>query len=131
MHRYRLPAIPLTEGGGGGAAGTSASSSFTSTPGRGGGAQQQAYPPKPKLSIDDTFHDDTDADGLGRATSASTTTLESAVPLMRTQMDGEESLADNEVVFDGDEEIADGGRSIESRERGEIVPYAHRDIKPG
>lgn len=31
-----------------------------------------------------------------------------------------------EVVFDGDEEV-DGGEG----ERGDVVPYAHRDIKPG
>lgn len=54
------------------------------------------------------------------------------MPLIRSQMDGdegEEGLG-NEVVFDGDEEIG-GGRGVESREKGEIVPYAHRDIKPG
>jgi hypothetical protein len=57
---------------------------------------------------------------------------------------GLEPLIDNEVVFDGDEELVDEmdrkrtdkgkGRAKESEnddEQGELIPYAHRDIKPG
>lgn len=37
--------------------------------------------------------------------------------------------ADNDVVFDGDEELVRKG-TVEGEGQGEIIPYAHRDIKP-
>lgn len=121
MHRYRLPSIPLTKG-------SNASNDNGRTP-------SPAYPPKPKLTIDSTFHDDTNDDEVpsGRlVATGSSTTLDSAVPLLRTQLEGGEGVAleDNEVVFDGDEELG-GASGAQARATGEIIPYAHRDIKPG
>jgi hypothetical protein len=77
-----------------------------------------SYPPKSKLDITSLQRSDSET--------------------------GLEPLIDNEVVFDGDEELVDEmdrkrtdkgkGRAKESEnddEQGELIPYAHRDIKPG
>jgi hypothetical protein len=55
-------------------------------------------------------------------------TLESAAePLIQSQLD------DEDVVFDADEETQTDARGKgKARETvGELIPYAHRDIKPG
>lgn len=48
-----------------------------------------------------------------------------SVPLVTRQKVEDEG----EVVFDGDEEAAEA--VVDSSSGGEIVPYAHRDLKPG
>lgn len=74
------------------------------------------YPPRPG-----GFQDDPTAAAAGDA--LSTRTMDSAVPLMQTDDDAE-------VVFDGDEELRrDKGKQRAGE--GELIPYAHRDIKPG
>jgi serine/threonine kinase 16 len=60
-------------------------------------SQPLAYPPKPSPA---PLEGDTG---------------DSSMPLM--------THGEDEVVFDGDEELG-------SSDRGELVPYAHRDIKP-
>lgn len=53
-----------------------------------------------------------------------------AVPLM--DMEHRDDGHEGEVLFDGDEDVAGIGGDQEGQgERGEMVPYAHRDIKPG
>ncbi|KAJ3807745.1 Pkinase-domain-containing protein [Lentinula lateritia] len=61
-----------------------------------------------------------------------------SVPLINRDRGEEEGLmgsqADDrggEVLFDGDEDVAGIDGESGAGERGEIVPYAHRDIKPG
>lgn len=49
-----------------------------------------------------------------------------SVPLMSRRMQ-EES---NDVIFDGDQDLDEHGNGAANGET-ELVPYAHRDIKPG
>ncbi|KAF9075095.1 kinase-like domain-containing protein [Rhodocollybia butyracea] len=61
----------------------------------------------------------------------------SAMPLINRASEGEgEGLlgggGGNDVLFDGDEDVAGIGAEGDGQgEQGEIVPYSHRDIKPG
>lgn len=50
-----------------------------------------------------------------------------SVPLMSRRM-REES---NDVIFDGDQDLPDGNGNGVATGETELVPYAHRDIKPG
>lgn len=43
---------------------------------------------------------------------------------VRMPLVAREPLDDSDVIFDGDQDIAQSGS-------GELVPYAHRDLKPG
>jgi hypothetical protein len=108
MHRYRLPSVPFSSS-------TDESSSTSS------------YPPQPKLTVDTAFHDDLEPNA---SDAVSTTTAESAVPLIQSQLD------DEDVLFDEDEEMETAERSRDkgkgkAKETGDMIPYAHRDIKPG
>lgn len=114
MHRYRLPTVPFSSG----------SENDTGS--------SSSYPPQPKLDIDTAFHDDLEPN---MSDARSTNTLESAIPLIQSQLDDEED--DHQVVFDGDEEMEaaesrtrDKGKG-KAKETGDLIPYAHRDIKPG
>jgi serine/threonine kinase 16 len=114
MHRYRLPSVPFSSG----------SENDTGS---------SSYPPQPKLDVDTAFHDDLEPN---MSDARSTNTLESAIPLIRSQLDDEDD-EDNQVVFDGDEEMEaaesrtrDKGKG-KAKETGDLIPYAHRDIKPG
>ena len=78
-----------------------------------------AYPPKPTLSTNPS------------SSSAS-------APLIRSNSDSASGLDDPDVVFDGDEELLEDRRSGKGKGKemdngggGQVVPYAHRDIKPG
>jgi hypothetical protein len=104
MHKYRLPNIPQLSG--------ADSENPFSNP------STASYPPKSKL----------DVPTLERGESSNA--LE---PLIN----------DGQVVFDGDEELVDEqneratrpdkgkGRAKDDDDLGELIPYAHRDIKPG
>jgi hypothetical protein len=106
MHRYRLPDIPQSSGG-------ESENPFSSS-------SSSSYPPKAKLDVPTLERGD------------SSNALE---PLMDN----------SQVVFDGDEELFDEDGGQESRrtdkgkgramgdddEQGDLIPYAHRDIKPG
>ena len=109
MHRYRLPSVP-----------------FSSGPDESSGGSS-SYPPQPKLTVDTAFHDDLEP-SAGDA--VSTTTAESAGPLIQSQLD------DDDVLFDGEEEMETADRSRgkgkgKGKDMGDMIPYAHRDIKPG
>ena len=104
MHKYRLPNIPQSSG--------AESENPFSNP------STASYPPKSKLDVPTLERGD------------SSNALE---PLIN----------DGQVVFDGDEELIDEqnerssrpdkgkGRATDEDGQGELIPYAHRDIKPG
>lgn len=109
MHRYRLPSVPFSSG--------------LDEPSGG----SSSYPPQPKLTVDAAFHDDLEPNA---GDAVSTTTAESAVPLIQSQLD------DDDVLFDGEEEMETADRSRDKgkgkgKDTGDMIPYAHRDIKPG
>lgn len=108
MHRYRLPSVPFSSG-------TDKTSSTTS------------YPPQPKLTVDTAFHDDLEPNAND---AVSTTTLESAVPLIQSQLDDEDVLFDGEEEMETAERARDKGKG-KGKDMGDMIPYAHRDIKPG
>ncbi len=128
MHKYRLPSTHV------GAASTLDEEDALGLDSA-DGPDGASYPPQPR-------------GGMSAGTGASSTTLDSAVrPLMEALHDEDGQADGAEVIFDGDEE-ADGGsvpgsgqdkgkgRAVDGQgqgegDAGEIVPYAHRDIKPG
>jgi serine/threonine kinase 16 len=104
MHKYRLPDIPQS-------AGAESEHPFSNP-------STASYPPKSKL----------DVPTLERGESSNAL----------------EPLIDKgQVVFDGDEELVDEqnerssrpdkgkGKATDEGGIGELIPYAHRDIKPG
>ncbi|KAF5344304.1 hypothetical protein D9757_012362 [Collybiopsis confluens] len=147
MHEYRAK-------GGKGAKSKSGSSSNGSTgsrrngPGSGSGATAAASSSNAPNDEDDEDDDarlpepEGDAEGgysYGPAPSARRSkpfrmgsSGSDAVPLM--DMDRHEANGGGdagEILFDGDEDVSGIGGEEGQGERGEIVPYAHRDIKPG
>lgn len=112
MHKYRLPNIPQS-------AGTSSENPFSNP-------STASYPPKSKLDVPTLSRGD------------SSNALE---PLINSEIgDGN---GDAQIVFDGDEELVEEqnerasrqdkgkGRATDEDGEGELIPYAHRDIKPG
>jgi len=41
------------------------------------------------------------------------------------------NIAEGHIVFDGDEEVVETAGSSDKNDNEAIVPYAHRDLKPG
>lgn len=71
---------------------------------------------------DDHDHDDEEGEGFSYAQGAS-------IPQVVDKMESSR----NDVVFDGDEElrrVGGGAGNGNAKSGGEVVPYAHRDIKP-
>jgi serine/threonine kinase 16 len=72
--------------------------------------------------------------GGGGGSSSSNKRSGQSIPLMsRDQEEHEEHELDNEVVFDGDQELTDQqwhSNTTAPKGEMELVPYCHRDLKP-
>lgn len=84
--------------------------------------------PTPAPHADDEDEDDEmfphpEGDGDGGYSYGGPGDQAASVPLVTKQR-----LDEGDVVFDGDEELAQNGHTAGT---GEVVPYAHRDLKPG
>ncbi|KAI0733669.1 Pkinase-domain-containing protein [Fomitopsis betulina] len=121
MHDYRMPVDPKA-----GRANQSHAAAKAPSPPMPG----PSNPGTPRHSLDDDDegsgmfpHPEGDADG-GYSYHSNGDAQSASMPLMASDRD-------NEPIFDGDEELArlqdSEGRSGET----ELVPYAHRDLKPG
>jgi serine/threonine kinase 16 len=89
----------------------------------------------PKKSHDDDEDDDDDArfpqpdgDGEGGYSYGTDGTSGADVPLMSRH---HEEDSGGEVVFDGDDELERKAEELPAGAKGDVMPYAHRDLKPG
>jgi serine/threonine kinase 16 len=108
MHTYRAPVKPSTN-----------------SSGTGNAPQMRAPPSKP----DQDDHDDDERFPQPEGDGDGGYSYDDAVnvPLMTRQR-----VEAGDVVFDGDEELQENGMAAQSDGHNtEIVPYAHRDLKPG
>jgi len=105
MHKYRLPNIPQSSG--------EPSENPFSNP------STSSYPPKAKLDVPTLERGD------------SSTALEPLINDGQVVFDGDEELFED-VTDEGEKKMDKGkGRAKDEDEQGELIPYAHRDIKPG